>query len=383
MKTSPGIAAKMFRTLADEDVNIEMISTSTIRISVVVATARPRTRRPRPAHGVRARQRPGAIRRRSPNASRRTQSVSSDVATGAGVEPAGRLAQSLDGPSPPADPVEDGGARVSEQYASADEVIRQTGWVFNNETGSQLTLDEFVATGDNEVLAYLDVFGLRTPDNDERTLVEIGCGIGRMTCAFSREFAIGVRLRPRRRLPRALPRDRRPVRQGRPAPHDRGRRRAHARRPDRRRRPRVQLHHAPALRDRRRARPRRRGRAGRATGRQRRAQLPVALGRRRGAPADRRAHPQPVPHPALRAAGWRNAAPSPGSAWQANRLHPDTVLGRCPTRSPTSRSGATRAATCPAPAPPRARSTASTPTTGGSSARVACTGMRAGKRPCE
>jgi aspartate kinase len=38
MKTSPGIAAKMFRTLADQDVNIEMISTSTIRISVVVAT---------------------------------------------------------------------------------------------------------------------------------------------------------------------------------------------------------------------------------------------------------------------------------------------------------------------------------------------------------
>ena len=38
MKSSPGIAAKMFRTLADEDVNIEMISTSTIRISVVVAS---------------------------------------------------------------------------------------------------------------------------------------------------------------------------------------------------------------------------------------------------------------------------------------------------------------------------------------------------------
>jgi aspartate kinase len=37
MKSSPGIAAKMFRTLADENVNIEMISTSTIRISVVVA----------------------------------------------------------------------------------------------------------------------------------------------------------------------------------------------------------------------------------------------------------------------------------------------------------------------------------------------------------
>jgi aspartate kinase len=39
MKTSPGIAAKMFRTLADEGVNIEMISTSTIRISVVTSVA--------------------------------------------------------------------------------------------------------------------------------------------------------------------------------------------------------------------------------------------------------------------------------------------------------------------------------------------------------
>ncbi|CAB4743132.1 MAG: aspartate kinase [Actinobacteria bacterium] len=39
MKTSPGIAAKMFRVLADEKINIEMISTSTIRISVVVAAA--------------------------------------------------------------------------------------------------------------------------------------------------------------------------------------------------------------------------------------------------------------------------------------------------------------------------------------------------------
>jgi len=37
MKSSPGIAAKMFRVLADEDVNIEMISTSTIRVSVVCA----------------------------------------------------------------------------------------------------------------------------------------------------------------------------------------------------------------------------------------------------------------------------------------------------------------------------------------------------------
>jgi aspartate kinase len=39
MKTSPGIAAKMFRVLADNGVNIEMISTSTIRISVVTAAS--------------------------------------------------------------------------------------------------------------------------------------------------------------------------------------------------------------------------------------------------------------------------------------------------------------------------------------------------------
>jgi len=37
MKSSPGIAAKMFRVLADEDVNIHMISTSTIRVSIVCA----------------------------------------------------------------------------------------------------------------------------------------------------------------------------------------------------------------------------------------------------------------------------------------------------------------------------------------------------------
>jgi aspartate kinase len=36
MKTNPGVAAQMFETLAAEQVNIEMISTSTIRISCVV-----------------------------------------------------------------------------------------------------------------------------------------------------------------------------------------------------------------------------------------------------------------------------------------------------------------------------------------------------------
>ncbi len=38
MKTHPGVAARMFRALADAGVNIGMISTSTIRITAVVAT---------------------------------------------------------------------------------------------------------------------------------------------------------------------------------------------------------------------------------------------------------------------------------------------------------------------------------------------------------
>jgi aspartate kinase len=36
MKTNPGVAAKMFEVLSNENVNIEMISTSSIRISCVV-----------------------------------------------------------------------------------------------------------------------------------------------------------------------------------------------------------------------------------------------------------------------------------------------------------------------------------------------------------
>lgn len=39
MKTNPGVAATVFRTLAGEQINIEMISTSPIRISVVVHQA--------------------------------------------------------------------------------------------------------------------------------------------------------------------------------------------------------------------------------------------------------------------------------------------------------------------------------------------------------
>ena len=78
--------------------------------------------------------------------------------------------------------------RVSERHLSGDDVVRETGWVFNNEIGDDLTLAEFVATGDDEVPAYLEAFGLREDANAERTMIEIGSGIGRMTVAFTREF---------------------------------------------------------------------------------------------------------------------------------------------------------------------------------------------------
>jgi SAM-dependent methyltransferase len=78
--------------------------------------------------------------------------------------------------------------RVTELQGSADEVVRETGWVFNNETGDGLSLEQFVDSGDQEVPAYLTIFGLRDPSNADETVVEIGCGIGRMTCAFTREF---------------------------------------------------------------------------------------------------------------------------------------------------------------------------------------------------
>ena len=49
MKSHPGVAAKVFSTLGDEDINIEMISTSPIKISCVVSRRRGRPRRARAA----------------------------------------------------------------------------------------------------------------------------------------------------------------------------------------------------------------------------------------------------------------------------------------------------------------------------------------------
>ncbi|MCU1398134.1 MAG: putative methyltransferase [Acidimicrobiales bacterium] len=78
--------------------------------------------------------------------------------------------------------------RTSEDQTSADDVVREIGWVFNNETGDTLDLEEFTGTGDNEIYAYLTAFDLLSPDMAEHTLVEIGSGIGRMTAGFSKAF---------------------------------------------------------------------------------------------------------------------------------------------------------------------------------------------------
>ncbi len=69
MRTNPGVAAKMFRTLADLGINLEMISTSPIKISCVIA------RGPRRGGGTRAARRLRARRRTAstPSRSRRAR----------------------------------------------------------------------------------------------------------------------------------------------------------------------------------------------------------------------------------------------------------------------------------------------------------------------
>ena len=78
--------------------------------------------------------------------------------------------------------------RVGEEQRSNDDVVREIGWVFNNETGDCLDLEEFTRTGDHEIEAYLRAFELWNDRQLDQTLVEIGSGIGRMTSGFSRLF---------------------------------------------------------------------------------------------------------------------------------------------------------------------------------------------------
>lgn len=76
---------------------------------------------------------------------------------------------------------------VTETGINFDEVVRETGWVFNNKTGDSLTLESFVKTGDAEVRRYMRQFGFSSELLANSTLVEIGCGIGRMTASFTNQ----------------------------------------------------------------------------------------------------------------------------------------------------------------------------------------------------
>lgn len=79
--------------------------------------------------------------------------------------------------------------RVSEEQHSADDVVRETGWVFNNETGEHLTLEEFVATGTTEVGFYCHHLGLFWQEPGDHPFVEVGAGIGRMTAGLTRQYS--------------------------------------------------------------------------------------------------------------------------------------------------------------------------------------------------
>lgn len=80
----------------------------------------------------------------------------------------------------------------TETGGTADDIVRSTGWVFNNETGSKLTLEEFVATGDKEVRRYMRQFGFGAERLAPLTLLEIGSGIGRMTASFTQQCTLVI-----------------------------------------------------------------------------------------------------------------------------------------------------------------------------------------------
>ncbi|MFM7950206.1 MAG: class I SAM-dependent methyltransferase [Acidimicrobiaceae bacterium] len=74
---------------------------------------------------------------------------------------------------------------LADNDLTADDVVRETGWVFNNETGDELTLKAFVETGDKEVQRYIRLLQLESFQFENSTLLEIGSGIGRMTSSFT------------------------------------------------------------------------------------------------------------------------------------------------------------------------------------------------------
>ena len=77
---------------------------------------------------------------------------------------------------------------ASESEHSVDDVVRETGWVFNNQIGDELDLAQFVATGDAQTPPFLQALGLLQLPLESQTILELGSGIGRMTASFTRMF---------------------------------------------------------------------------------------------------------------------------------------------------------------------------------------------------
>ena len=189
------------------------------------------------------------------------------------------------------------------------------------------SLAEFVETGNHETLAYLTAFGLR-----RRSARVADAGRDRLghrpdDGQLHPAVRPGGRLRPRRRVPRAVPRDRRPVRSARAAADQ-----SMSPMAARSRSPTTaadmtfsyitfqHCHHDDALA------LSRRGRAGRRARRARRAELPHVDRRATsccGRPASRA---RLVARAEVRPGDLASAARVARLGWQANRLSPTEVM---------------------------------------------------------
>jgi SAM-dependent methyltransferase len=72
------------------------------------------------------------------------------------------------------------------EKAATGDAVGDVGWVFNNEIGQDP--EAFVGSGWIEVQNYFDALGLSSDDDAERSVVEVGSGIGRMTAALTQRF---------------------------------------------------------------------------------------------------------------------------------------------------------------------------------------------------
>jgi SAM-dependent methyltransferase len=79
--------------------------------------------------------------------------------------------------------------RLSEDQHSADDVVRSVGWVFNQDRLARRSLGDFVESGDADLAWYgprLDL--LWADDPQDKTFVELGAGIGRMTAGLTHHY---------------------------------------------------------------------------------------------------------------------------------------------------------------------------------------------------